>query len=60
MDNYLFEIMSGEWEGVEFFVQSTTKNGAFYTAREVAEGEKIRCLGVYSDEEAEMMGYDTF
>ena len=60
MDNYLFEIMSGEYEGYEFFVQSTTKNSAFYTAREVAEGEKIRCLGIYSDEEAEMMGYDTY
>ncbi len=56
MNNYLFEIMSGEWEGEEFFVQSITKNGAFYTARQVAEGEEIRCLGTYSDEEAEMMG----
>ena len=60
MKNYLFEIMSGEWEGEEFFVQSTTKNGAFYTARQVAEDERIRCLGIYSDEEAETMGYDTY
>jgi hypothetical protein len=60
MDNYLFEIMSGEWEGEEFFVQAANKIDAFYTARDVSEGEKVRCLGVYSDEEAEMMGYDTY
>lgn len=60
MKNYLFEIMSGEWEGEEFFVQTDKSTIPMYTARQVAEGEKIRYLGVYTDEEAERMGYDTY
>ena len=24
------------------------------------EGEKIQCIGIYNDEEAERMGYDTY
>lgn len=60
MKNYLFKIVSGDYEGEEFFVQAENKTDAFTVAREVAEGEKIRCLGIYSDEEAEMMGYDTY
>jgi hypothetical protein len=60
MMNWLFEIRSGEWEGEMFFVQTNSKQSAFYTAREVAEGEKIQCIGIYNDEEAERMGYDTY
>ena len=60
MPNFLFEIISGEYEGEEFFVQAKDKVDAFTIAREVAEGGKIRYLGVYSDEEAECMGYDTY
>lgn len=60
MPNFLFEIMSGDYEGEEFFVEAENKVEAFTTARNVAEGEKIRCLGIYSAEEAEWMGYDTY
>lgn len=60
MPNFLFEIVSGEYEGEEFFVQAKDKVDAFTIARNVAEGEKIRCYGTYSDEEAERMGYDTY
>ena len=60
MPNFLFEILSGEDEGEEFFVQAPAKINAVATARKVAEGEKIRYIGAYSDEEAEWMGYDTY
>ena len=60
MPNFLFEIVSGDYEGEEFFVQAANKIDAVATAREIAEGEKIRYLGVYNDEEAEWMGYDTY
>lgn len=60
MPNFLFEIMNGEYEGEEFFVQAKDKIDAFAIARGVARGEKIRCYGAYSDEEAEWMGYDTY
>lgn len=60
MPNFLFEIVSGDYEGEEFFVQAKNKVDAFTIARNVAEGEKVRCYGTYSDEEAERMGYDTY
>ena len=60
MKNFLFEIVSGEYEGEEFFVQCEYKSDAFEIAREIADGAKIRFLGTYSDEEAEMRGYDTY
>lgn len=60
MHNFLFEIISGEYEGEEFFVQCELKADAFEIARDVAEGGKIRYLGAYSDEEAAWMGYDTY
>lgn len=60
MKNFLFEIMSGDYEGEEFFVQCEYKADAFEIARDVAEGAKVRLIGVYSDEEAERMGYDTY
>lgn len=60
MPNFLFEILSGEYEGEEFFVQAPEKVDAFSCARKIAEGEKIRLLDICSDEEAEWMGYDTY
>lgn len=60
MKNYLFEIMSGDYEGEEFFVQANNKSEALAIAHDVARSDKIRCLGIYADEEAEMMGYDTY
>ena len=58
MKNYLFRIIGGEYEGEEFFVQANNKFEAFQIARKVAE--EICYLGIYDDEEAERMGYDTY
>jgi len=60
MKNYLFEIVSGDYEGEEFFVQANDRSEAFTIAHDVAVDDKIRFLGIYTDEEAEMMGYDTY
>lgn len=60
MKNYLFEIVDGDYEGEEFFVQANDKAEAVKIAKDVSNGEKVRYYGVYSDEEAEMMGYDTY
>ena len=60
MPNFLFEIMNGEYEGEEFFVQAKDKIDAFTCARKIAEGGKIRLLDICPDEEAEGMGYDTY
>lgn len=60
MKNYLFEIVSGDYEGEEFFVQANNKSEAVKIAHDVAVDDKIRFLGIYTDEEAEMMGYDTY
>ena len=60
MKNYLFEIVSGDYEGEEFFVQANDKIEAFKIAHDVAGDEKIRYYGIYSDEEAEILGYDTY
>lgn len=60
MKNYLFEIVSGDYEGEEFFAQANDKTEAFAIAHDVAGDDKIRFLGVYTDEEAERMGYDTY
>ena len=60
MKNFLFEIVNGDYEGEIFFVQCEYKADAFEIAHDVAEGAKVRLIGVYSDEEAERMGYDTY
>lgn len=60
MKNYLFEIIDGDYEGEEFFVQANDKAEAIKIAKDVSNGEKVRYYGVYSDEEAERMGYDTY
>ena len=60
MKNYLFEIVSGDYEGEEFFVQANDKAEAVKIAKDVSNGEKVRYYGVYSDEVAERMGYDTY
>ena len=59
MNNYLFEIMSGEYEGEMFFVQAENRDKADEVLGEYFWGEKVKYRGTYSDEEAEMMGYDT-
>lgn len=60
MMNYLFEIVMGEYEGVMFFVQENSQDAAFVAALEISEQSIVQYHGEYSDEEAEMMGYDTF
>jgi len=60
MKNYLFEIVKGNYEGEDFFVQANNKSEALKIAHDVAVDNKIRFLGLYTDEEAERMGYDTY
>lgn len=61
MSNFLFEIVSGDYEGEEFFVQASNKIDAVAVARQVAaDGGKVRLIGIYSDEDAVILGYDTY
>ena len=61
MTNFLFEIVSGDYEGEEFFVQAANKVDAVAVARQVAaDGGKVRLIGIYSDEDADILGYDTY
>lgn len=62
MWNYLFEIVSeyGELGGERYFVQCDTKEQAEEIMAEHFWGEKGVYIGKYTDDEAEMMGYDTF
>lgn len=41
MSNYLFEIMSGDYEGEEFFAVANNKDEAYKIARDVAGKEKF-------------------
>lgn len=61
MKNYCFEIVSGDYEGETFFVQAKSKADAFKVARKVAADDgKVLCTGVYDDEYADILGYDTY
>lgn len=62
MWNYLFEIV-GEYSelcGERFFAQCDIKEEAEEMLAENFWGEEIAYLGKYTDDEAEMMGYDTY
>lgn len=62
MLNYLFEI-TGEWSdicGERFFVQCNSREEADEILGEYFWGEEVKCLGEYTDEEAEILGYDTY
>lgn len=62
MWNYLFEIV-GEWSeicGEQFFVQCDTRKEADEILGQYFWGEKVKYLGKYTDEEAEIMGLDTY
>lgn len=62
MTNFLFEII-GEYSencGEQFFVQCDTREEADEILGQYFWGEKVKCLGEYTDEEAEMMGLDTY
>jgi hypothetical protein len=60
MKNYLFEIMNGEYEGEMFFVQANNREEADEILGKYFWGETVKCRGIYTDEEAERMGYDTY
>ena len=62
MWNYLFEIV-GEWSeicGEQFFVQCDTRKEADEILGQYFWGEEVKCLGKYTEEEAERMGLDTY
>lgn len=62
MWNYLFENV-GEWSencGEQFFVQCDTREEADEILSQYFWEEEIKCLGKFTDEEAEMMGLDTY
>ena len=58
MKNYLFVCKEGPNEGEEFFVQEEN----YAKAKEIAEKYfgVVRFCGVFTDEEAEMWGLDTY
>lgn len=60
MNNFLFEITDGLFEGERFFVQAEDKTKAVEILDEYFPDESLQLLGVYTDEEAEWMGYDTY
>ena len=63
MNNWLFEILTGEMEGELFFVQEETLAQAKKTMRrEFPNRETTWAVNKkpFTDEEAEMLGYDTF
>jgi len=62
MKNYLFEV-TGEWSelcGECFFVQCNNRKEANEALDTYFWGEEVKCLGIFTDEEAECMGYDTY
>ena len=60
MNNFLFEITDGLFEGERFFVQAEGKVEAVEILDEYFPDVSLQLLGVYTDEEAEWMGYDTY
>lgn len=60
MNNFLFEITDGLFEGERFFVQAEGKTEAVEILDEYFPDVSLQLLGVYTDEEAEWMGYDTY
>ena len=62
MNNYLFEVVSeySEAYGEQFFVQSDTYQEAEEVLTQYFWGDEVKYLGRYSDEEAEIMGLDTY
>jgi hypothetical protein len=61
---YWFEIVGEDSDlcGEEFFtaLQNADKKAHINYAKEIFPNEKIKCLGKVSEEEAEMMGLDTY
>lgn len=61
MNNWYCTIMSGEYEGEEFFVQCDNREDAIKVAKDVANGERVSVGRTpWADEEAERLGLDTY
>lgn len=61
MKNWFCTIISGEYDGEQFFVQCEKREEAIEKATEIAEGEKIFVGKIsWTDEEAEASGLDTY
>ena len=62
MNNYLFEVVSEYSEacGEQFFIQSDNYQEAEEILAQYFWGDEVKYLGRYSDEEAEIMGLDTY
>lgn len=62
MWNYLYEIVGEESEfcGELFFVQCDTFKEAEEILKIYFTDEKLHYIGLFDDEEAEAMGYDTY
>lgn len=62
MNNYLYEITTynSRWCGERFFIQCDTMEEAEKILAKEFFGEQTEYLGTYDDDEAEMLGYDTF
>lgn len=62
LKNFLCEIITEDsmYEGEKFFVQTDTLGNASRIAYALYPEEEITFRGIYTDFEAEMLGYDTF
>lgn len=60
MKNYLFEIMSGEYEGERFFIYANSREECDETLALYFPDEEVELQGIYSNEEADILGYDTY
>ena len=62
MLNYLFEIVGEDSElcGELFFVQAVDREEADELLKVWFADEEVECIGEYTDEDAEILGYDTY
>ena len=62
MWNFMYEFMDeySDLCGERIFVQCDTEDEAIEILSENFWGERVKCLGKYTDEEAEEYGYDTY
>lgn len=61
MNNWYCTIMSGDFEGEEFFVQCNARETAIMIAKNVAFGADVSVGRTpWTDEEAERLGLDTY
>lgn len=58
MNNYLFEINHGPYEGERFFIQANSWQEAIENF--IFSSRSLTFLGEYTDEEVKEMGYDIY